>query len=171
MKHSIIKISVLLTVLLIGSYSAQSQITCNSNEAKQLDFMLGNWEFFSKDGTLLGQNSIELVFGTCMIEENYESVDGLKTHSITSYDAENHRWTQIWTDEFGSTVNFSGTFKNNILALRATAVNSKGKKTYHRLTYSKKTNGTMSQIWQKSTNQKEWTTIFEGTLKQKKAVL
>jgi hypothetical protein len=169
MKHSL-KIITLFSLSLLLNLHTQAQ-TCSNDGSNQLDFMLGDWDFFSKDGTLLGENSIRLVFGTCTIEENYESTDGFKTRGVLNFDSKTQNWSQIWSDDFGTTLHFNGKFQNNKLMMKAISINPQGKKTYHRLTYAKNANGTMSQIWQKSTNQKEWETIFNGTYKRQKAVL
>jgi hypothetical protein len=55
--------------------------------------------------------------------------------------------------------------------MKATSINAQGKKVHHLITYSKNTDGTIDQVWQKSTNQKDWETIFNGTYKRQKAVL
>jgi hypothetical protein len=169
MKHSL-KFITLFSLSLLLNFNTQAQ-TSSNNSVNQLDFMLGDWDFFSKNGELLGENNIRLIFGTRTIEENYESKDGFKTQSLLSFDDKTQSWSQIWTDDFGSTLHFNGKFQNNKLILKATSINPQGKKTYHRLTYAKNTNGTIGQIWQKSSNQKEWETIFNGTYKRQKAVL
>lgn len=170
MKHSL-KFAMLFSFLLSLTFQSQAQTVCSSNGSSQLDFMLGNWDFFSKKGEFLGENNIQLVLGTCTLEEIYESIDGFKTRSVMSYDEVTKSWSNIWTDDFGTTLHFKGKFQNNKLLMKATSLNAQGKKTYHRLTYSKNANGTISQIWQKSTNLKEWETIFNGTYKRQKAVL
>jgi hypothetical protein len=169
MKHSL-KIITLFSLSLLLNLNIQAQ-TCSNDGSNQLDFMLGDWDFFSKDGTLLGENNIRLVFGTCTVEENYESTDGFKTRSVMNFDSKTESWSQIWSDDFVTTLHFNGKFQNNKLMMKAISINPQGKKTYHRLTYSKNANGTMSQIWQKSMNQKDWETIFNGTHKRQKAVL
>jgi len=170
MKYAIKTITLFSLSLLLG-FNIQAQTACTNDGARQLDFMLGDWDFFSKEGELLGENNIRLVFGTYMIEENYEGSDGLKTRSVMSYDVENKNWSQIWTDDFGTTLHFYGKFENNKLSMKAVSINTNGKKTYHRLTYSKSANGSVSQVWQKSTNKKDWNMIFRGTFKRQKAVL
>lgn len=170
MKHSL-KFITLFSFLLLLNLNGQAQTACNSNGSSQLDFLIGDWDFFSKNGELLGENAVRLVFGTCTLEENYESIDGFKTRSVMSFNQATQSWSNTWTDDFGTTLHFNGKFQNNKLLMKATSVNAQGKKTYHRLTYSKNANGTISQIWQKSTNQKDWETVFNGTYKRQKAVL
>lgn len=157
--------------LLVLTLPAKSQLTCGSEDSQQLDFLIGDWELFNKNGEVIGENSIKLVFGTCTIEENYKGNDGLKSHSVFNYDHINKRWSQAWSDDFGNSLNYSGTFKNNKLTLKATSLNAANEQVYHRVIYAKQTNGTVSQTWQKSTNNKEWTTTYSGTYKRKKAVL
>lgn len=171
MTKTIFKYSVLFTFLLLFQFPAQSQIVCNTDAAQQLDFLIGDWELFSKDGDLIGENKIKLVFGTCTLEENFKGTDGLKAHSTFSYDEKNKRWLQVWSDDFGNELNFKGTFKNDKLTLKTSSTNANGEKIYHRIIYRKQTNGTVIQVWQKSSNNKEWKTTYSGTYKRKKAVL
>lgn len=171
MTNSITKFTIFSSLALLISFPIQAQVTCSSDAAQQLDFMLGDWEFLSKDGDIVGVNSIKLVPGTCTIEENFKSVDGLKTHAVMSYDEERNRWTQVWTDDFGNTLHFTGTFQGNKLTMKAVSTGANGKKVYHQMTYYKKANGTVGQKWQKSTNKKDWKTVFSGVYKKKKAVL
>lgn len=171
MTKTIFTYSIFFSFLLLLSFPAQSQITCGSDAAQQLDFLIGDWELFSKDGEMIGQNKVKLVFGTCTLEEDFKGADGLKTHSTFSYDEKSKRWTQAWSDDFGNKLNFKGIFKNDKLTLKATSTDAKGKKVYHRIIYKKQANGTVSQVWQKSSNNKEWKTTYSGTYKRKKAVL
>jgi hypothetical protein len=170
MKRSL-KFTILFSFLLSLNFQSQAQTACNHDGSRQLDFMIGDWDFFAKNGELLGENKIQLVLGTCTLEEAYESTDGFKTRSVMSFDENTKIWSNIWTDDFGTTLHFSGKFQDNKLLMKATSINAQGKKTYHRLTYSQNANGTISHIWQKSTNQKDWETIFNGTYKRQKAVL
>ncbi|MFK7950291.1 MAG: DUF1579 family protein [Saprospiraceae bacterium] len=171
MTQIIFRNSIFFGLLLFFSYSAQSQVACDSDAAQQLDFLIGDWELFSKDGNMIGQNKVKLVFGTCTLEEDFKGADGLKTHSTFSYDVKNKRWTQAWSDDFGNKLNFKGTFKNDKLTLKANSTNANGKKVYQRIIYKKQANGGVSQVWQKSANNKEWKTTYSGTYKRKKAVL
>lgn len=171
MLKTITKFSILSSFVLLLAFPVQSQTTCSSDAAQQLDFMLGDWDFFSKNGDVIGENSIKLIPGTCTIEEKFKSVDGLKSHSLMNYNEQTKRWSQVWSDDFGNRLYFTGTFQGNKLVMKATSTNAKGKKVHHKMTYYKKSNGIVGQTWVKSENQKEWSTVFSGTHKKKKAVL
>ena len=83
------KLFILLFVA-FSSVSAFAQLSC-ANDDKQLDFLIGDWELFSNDGALIGENSIELIGGTCTFEESYKGFDGFNTQSIFKYDATNNK--------------------------------------------------------------------------------
>ena len=170
MKNKIFKYLLGFSFLLLLSFPAESQTACSDDASQQLDFLIGDWELFNKSGDVIGENKVRLVFGTCTLEEDFKGKDGLKTHSIFSYDEKNKHWTQNWSDDFGNDLNFKGTFKNDKLTLKATSAKA-GKKVYHRIIYKKQANGTVSQVWQKSSNNKDWKTTYSGTYKRKKAVL
>lgn len=161
----------LILTLIFSTLSMTAQSTCSTPENKQLDFLIGDWEFYTPSGKLSGTSHIKWTAGTCSIEENWEGADGLNSHSILSYDVHDKVWSQVWTDEFGNTLYFSGQVKNGRLFLKATSQNNQGKPLYHRLTYYKKKNGIVGQSWKTSVNKKKWETVFDGVLKKKKPCL
>ena len=158
----------LIVVLVFSSLGASAQTTCTVPASKQLNFLIGDWEFYTPKGQLSGVSHIKWVSGTCSIEESWEGEDGLNSHSILNYDELEKRWNQVWTDEFGNTLHFSGQFKNGRLTMKAKSQNNQGKTLHHRLTYYKKKNGVIGQVWKTSSDKKNWKTVFNGNLKKKK---
>jgi hypothetical protein len=169
MRKLTFRLLLLLTLFSCELSRTEAQTLCNVTQ--DLNFMIGEWDFFSTDGQFVGETTTRLVGGTCTIEEHFEDTNGLETHSVFRYDGVSGQWSQIWTDNFGTTLHFTGRFHNGQLEMKATSINNKNQKVYHRITYSKKKDGTYSQVWQTSTNQKEWKTIFSGKNKSKRMVL
>ena len=163
------KLFILLFVA-FSSVSAFAQLSC-ANDDKQLDFLIGDWELFSNDGALIGENSIELIGGTCTFEESYKGFDGFNTQSIFKYDATNNKWLQDWSDDFGTNLKFEGQLTNGKLTLNATSIDGNGQKTHHQVVYQKTSSGSLKHTWKQSNNLKDWNTTLSGTYKRKKAML
>ncbi|XOV86874.1 MAG: tetratricopeptide repeat protein [Pseudomonadota bacterium] len=75
---------------------------CATDEYRQFDFWLGNWEVSGQDGTLLGNNLVESALDGCMLTENWTSVSGFKGMSINYYDASDGTWNQTFRDNTGN---------------------------------------------------------------------
>ncbi len=160
----------ILLLVALSSVSAFAQLSC-ANDDKQLDFLIGDWELFSKDGALIGENSIQLIGGTCTFEESYKGFDGFNTQSIFSYDANNNKWLQDWSDDFGTNLQFEGRLSKGKLTLNATSIDGNGKKTHHQVVYQKTSSGSLKHTWKQSNDLKDWEITLSGTYKRKKAML
>lgn len=95
-----------LCLLLAAPVYAQP---CASEEARQLDFWLGEWELTWEGGS--GTNEISRRFGDCVIEENFEGnmPDGIfMGHSVSVWSAQLGQWHQTWVDNQGGYLTFTG---------------------------------------------------------------
>jgi hypothetical protein len=171
MKKTIQKKLIPFGVLLFLGISTFGQIASLSTSNRQLDFLIGDWELCSPSNEAIGEVKVQLVFGTHTLEENFKGENGLKAQSNFNFDANRQLWVKTWSDDFGNELTFKGAFVNNKLVLNATSTNSHGKKTFHRIIYKKQLDGTVVKVWQKSSNNKTWTTTYSGVYKRKKAVL
>ena len=82
---------------------------CSTEEARQLDFWLGEWDLTWQGGS--GTNDITRRFGDCVIEENFAGnmPTGLfKGHSVSVYNAQLGQWQQTWVDNQGGYLTFTG---------------------------------------------------------------
>ncbi|MGH7495843.1 MAG: hypothetical protein ACREOO_26085 [bacterium] len=80
---------------------AQSDITpCNDEPGDhKLDFWLGEWAVFTKDGNQAGENRIEKVLKGCAIIENWRAIDGSEGKSWFYFDTHARKWKQVWVTE------------------------------------------------------------------------
>lgn len=126
----------LLLVFFVESISAATipadSAYCNSPEAHQFDFWVGNWninqKIIQKDGTWIktkAQDSVSSILKGCAIEEHWkgdvqffwkgmkqpEPLDGF---SIRYYDTNEKKWHINWMDNFDPTLGdgFTGNFNN-----------------------------------------------------------
>jgi len=86
---------------------------CSTEEYRQLDFWVGTWNATWVDAegnTLYGTNTITRELDSCMILENFNGNPGnsLVGHSISMYVGRMNHWKQIWMDNQGGYLDFSG---------------------------------------------------------------
>ena len=126
----------LLSVFLVRSISAATisgdSVYCNSPEARQFDFWIGNWnidqEIIQKDGSWLKTKARDSVFSIlkgCAIEEHWhgdvkffwagmKETKPLEGFSIRYYDTNKKKWHIKWMDNFNPKLGdgMTGNFKN-----------------------------------------------------------
>ena len=101
--------AVLLLALVPAAGAQPAPAPCSSEEARQLDFWIGEWELSWDGGT--GTNDIGRRFGDCVIEENFAGdMPGgeFLGHSVSVYDALRGEWRQTWVDNRGGYLVFTG---------------------------------------------------------------
>lgn len=76
---------------------------CSSDEYRQFDFWLGNWNVVGPQGQTLGTNRVTQSMDGCMLMESWESARGSqKGMSINYYDRDKKTWSQIYRDNSGN---------------------------------------------------------------------
>jgi hypothetical protein len=86
---------------------------CSTEEYRQLDFWVGEWDAMWIDGDGVeqhGQNSISLDLDNCVVLENFNGNPGnaLIGRSMSIYAARQGVWKQVWMDNQGGYLPFSG---------------------------------------------------------------
>jgi len=86
---------------------------CSSEEYRQLDFWVGNWNAAWTDAEgneQTGSNVITRELGDCMIEESFDGNPGVPFvgRSISMYEQRRGYWKQVWMDSAGGFLDFSG---------------------------------------------------------------
>ena len=113
-----------------------AQCKCCSEEYRQFDFWIGEWEVSNEKG-LAGSFS-----GT----------------SRNFYDMNEKQWKQVWTDNQGGSLNLSGGLIDGAMVLTSTQDS-----TMDRITWRPYDEGSVRQHWERSDNLgKDWTTLFDG---------
>jgi hypothetical protein len=101
------------------SIAVKSQKPCSRAEYRQLDFWLGEWEAFGKNGAKAGDSKISLILDSCIILEEWTSASvnqGIRYagKSFNTYNALTRQWQQTWVDNVGgSTEYLKGGFDND----------------------------------------------------------
>ena len=159
---------------------------CNSAEARQFDFWIGNWnidqKIIQKDGTWLETKARDSVFSIlkgCAIEEHWngdvqffwagmKEPKPLEGFSIRYYDTSEKKWHIKWMDNFNPKLGdgMTGNFKNGKGQFFHENTTEKGTQ-ISRITFSDITENSVH--WDLSLsrdNGKTWTTIWIMEMKR-----
>jgi hypothetical protein len=143
---------------------------CRASETfRQLDFWVGEWEVHGPKGKVVGTSSVQLILGDCVVFENWTGASGYTGKSFNLYDAAARKWRQIWVDNRGGILEFTGEFKDGALSYTGQSSAPDGKPLADRLTFFPLSEGRVRQLWEKSADDgKTWNTVFDGTYIRKK---
>src|SRR5436190_2595958 len=135
-------------------------------EFRQFDFWIGEWLPKNTQGVTVGTSSIQLILGSCVIFENWNTPI-TSGKSFSNFDATDGKWHQTWVDDKGTLAFYVGGIVDGKIVLdNERMVN--GKKTIGRMTFSKLSNGDVRQHGENSTDEgKTWTTTFDFTYVRK----
>jgi len=93
------------------SFKTGAQAPCSSPEYHQFDFWLGEWDVYGKNGQKAGDSRITNILGTCIILEEWTSVNltrGIRYagKSFNTWNARTKQWQQTWVDNVGGSTEF-----------------------------------------------------------------
>ena len=134
---------------------------CRSRpEYREFDFWIGEWAPQNAQGVTVGTSSIQLILGSCIIFENWNTpVSSGKSFNL--YDVRDGKWHQTWVDARGNITHYVGGIQDGKMVLVSESVVA-GKKNLARMTYSKLADGSVRQHGESSADDgKSWTTTFD----------
>ena len=143
---------------------AQSACKCCTEQHRQFDFWVGDWEVFTSDGSLLGTNTIEIIQDSCLIRENWSSAtSGFTGTSYNYFDSGQSEWMQVWVDNQGTSLLLRGGVENGNMVLTGDPfVNAQGQSTVNRITWTPNADATVRQLWEVRIDDGEWGVAFDG---------
>ncbi|HEY0320726.1 MAG TPA: hypothetical protein VGC66_07235 [Pyrinomonadaceae bacterium] len=149
--------------------AAAAQPCRASQEYRQLDFWVGEWEVQGPKGKMVGASNVQLILGDCVVFENWTGAGGVAGKSFNLYDATVRKWKQFWVDDRGGMLEFTGEFKDGAMRYTGASTGQDGKPLVDRLTFFPLAEGRVRQLWEQSPDQgKTWNTVFDGTYTRKK---
>lgn len=137
---------------------------CKGNHNNRgFDFWVAGWDV-SYLGQPAGTSEIQLILGDCVVFENWQSASGTSGKSFNYYDASRDHWRQIWVDDTGGVIEFTGQIRDGVMYYKATTVDAAtGAETRHKLTFSMNDDGSVRQFWETSSDAgASWQTSFDG---------
>lgn len=142
----------------------------SSEQAHQFDFWLGDWDLSwpaEQSGgeageRMAGRNSITMLFGECVLEENFTTVDGAyRGHSVSVYDERAGLWRQTWVDSAGAYLSFVGGTESGDMVLSTEPVETEEGVVVNRMVFTEVATDSLEWAWQRSTDGGEtWADVW-----------
>jgi hypothetical protein len=156
---------------------SDTKAPCDSTEARQFDFWLGDWDLTwpaeqtggQAGETAQGSNRVESLFGDCAIEENFATDGrGFLGRSLSVYDVRAGMWRQTWVDNTGGYLSLSGNYNGETMELRTAVVERKGDHFVQRMVFSNIEPDSLDWDWQNSVDGGEnWQNIWAITYRRR----
>jgi len=157
-------VTVALVMGITGTLVAQSgsRPGCAAPEYHQFDFWIGTWKVVDQSAQGGGgggaRNTISAINDGCAILEEY-TAGGFNGSSISYYDRHSETWHQVWIDNQGKPLVQEGKFERGAMVLHSTMADGSPS----RLSWTANADGSVRQVWEKSTDGgKTWTVVFDG---------
>lgn len=142
----------------------QNRYPCKDRfKSRQFDFWLGEWVVTSQ-GQPAGENHITSILGGCVLLENWTSVSGQTGQSFNYYDASRDHWRQIWVDDTGGVLEYTGQVVDGVMRYEGvTPDSSAGIDILNKMTFSPNEDGSVRQLMEQSRDRGEtWQVVFDG---------
>jgi hypothetical protein len=95
----VLSISCCFSIATMAETNQQTQgPVCSQNQApyRDLDFLIGDWEFFMMDGTKIASQTYTLREQGCLILEDWKTLDGETGTGMNFVDPATGKWRQVW---------------------------------------------------------------------------
>ena len=161
----------IVTTLLLTSFMVSSaehkQTPCSTEEYRQFDFWIGEWEVFNPKGQKVGENTITRILGGCSLKESWRGASGNIGHSYNIYNQASGTWHQTWVDNGGTLLQLDGGLVDDSMVMQGSTQAKQGE-VLNKISWTPEDEH-VRQVWQVSTDQGEkWQTIFDGLYKKKR---
>ena len=133
-----------------------------SDEAKQFNFWVGEWDVFNPQGRHDGTSVVQSFASGCGILENWSDQFGGTGKSINFYDTAAGKWFQYWIGQSGGPLRYSGVYKDGAIRYEGEPFTANGKQVLSRLTFFNIDANTVRQFAETSNDGgKTWTTSYD----------
>lgn len=136
------------SLYLIAILFSLNTLACDDEAYRDFDFWLGDWQVFTPDGKLAGNNRITVDFDQCVIREQYSTPRGYRGESLNIYNKSTSTWHQTWVDNTGLLLQLKGGIEDGSMVLEGKVVNADESITVHRITWTANPDNTVRQLWQ-----------------------
>lgn len=164
------RVFVLLAVLLaLPSADPLLGQGCDSEQQRQFDFWVGDWEVVGQDGQVAGENRVEKILAGCVIQESWTGAQGSEGKSFNMYFQRDGQWHQTWVDNAGGRLDLTGGLDDEgRMVLSGTMPGREGGSVLHEISWTPQKDGTVVQHWRASKDRgKSWQDLFVGTYRRK----
>lgn len=162
MKLKNLPLLILISMSPFLTYSQQDP-PCSQSEYRQFDFWIGEWDVYGQDGSYQGSNTVKQLLNACVLMENWTGAGLSRGKSFNTYNPQTKTWKQVWVDNFGSTIQFEGAWKDKAMRLKGQRLGPQGDTIYDKLEFHPHPEkGEVHQIWTASKDRKTWNELFYG---------
>jgi hypothetical protein len=156
-----------IEVVVASMASVAAHAACEAPEYRNFDFWIGEWNVHTPEGKLAGTNRITREYDGCVLHERYSTPRGFNGESLNTYDPGRKVWHQTWVDNEGTLLLLEGKLVDGRMQLTGENVDSDGKVTRHRITWTPNADGSVRQFWETTVADGQWTTAFDGKYTRK----
>ena len=155
---------VLATLLVFPAGAQPTPAPSSSDEHREFDFWLGEWEGRNPAGEVVGHNSITSILGGCVLLEEWTAAGGAyRGKSFNIWDGSRERWHQTWVDVGGTLLELDGALRDGTMVLEGETVDREGRTIRNRISWTPSGDGTVRQHWETSKDGgSTWETAFDG---------
>jgi len=142
---------------------------CATDEFRQFDFWIGEWEVTDPAGNVVGENRITRILGGCVLMEEWTGAGQSRGKSWNLYSAATRQWHQSWVDNSGLLLQLDGGLEDGSMVLKGSLTGPQGKMTMQQIAWTPQDDGSVRQHWTMSQDGGDtWTTAFDGNYRKKK---
>lgn len=138
---------------------------CMSEQHRQFDFWIGEWNVTGSDGKTVGHSSIESRLNRCVIHEHWQG-HGSDGESFNIYNAASGQWEQFWVDNGGNRLHLKGGLVDGRMVLAGEQDKpdpQTGIVQRERIAWTPNADGSVRQLWETSKDDgKSWAVSFDG---------
>jgi hypothetical protein len=153
--------SIALFLTVVSPAASQSPPRCDDQKYRQLDFWVGDWSVTS-GGKQAGTNQVTQEESGCLVHEHWTGAGGGTGQSFNFYDRTDDRWHQVWVSSTGTVLFLTGQYADGRLVYTGVAPGPNGAPAQQRLTFSHNADGSVRQLWESSSDGKQWQAVFDG---------
>jgi hypothetical protein len=143
-------------------------------QAEQFDFWIGQWDVtpwtgVTVPGQTAGFNDVHPILEHCIVFENWKGGAGGEGKSFNYYDTNLGKWRQIWMDDSGSALDYTGEFRDGAMRFTGWTLDAQGHRVEQKLTFTPIDKDTVRQTFEASSDGgKTWQTTFDGRYVRRK---
>ena len=159
-------------MLLVGAPDVAAQQAgqappCSTDEYRQFDFWVGEWEVTDAAGNVVGENRITSILGGCVLMEEWTGASQSRGKSWNIYNRATGQWHQSWVDNSGLLLQLDGGLQDGSMVLEGSLTGPRGE-SLQKITWTPRDDGSVRQHWTSSQDGgATWTTAFDGIYRKK----
>lgn len=138
---------------------AQTQPCTTRPQFRQMDFWVGEWEMRDAQGQKIGESTVRLDTGDCVVSETTTVTPPLLSgqqsytaRSMSMYVPRRNKWQFRSFDSLGQLVELSGEFGDGVMRFTGENVYQDGRRNLDRVTFSQPAPGQVRQLWEQSSD-------------------